>query len=104
MEFVTFPTEPCRSLFAHGKNHGAADVPCATFTSQGFGPEGDYEHSLFCTCGWERADHGEPEEEIVACTCLPCLVERENACSICGYGLFDAIHDACVTAMVEEEG
>jgi hypothetical protein len=34
------------------------DLPCNAFTSLGYGPEGDYEHSLFCrTCGWEYGDH-----------------------------------------------
>jgi hypothetical protein len=49
-----WPIEPCPS----NHEHPTADDPCDTFVSQGFGPEGDYEHSLFCrTCGWEYADH-----------------------------------------------
>jgi hypothetical protein len=38
-----------------------ADQPCGSFVSAGYGPEGDYEHSVFCSsCGWESADHIEP--------------------------------------------
>lgn len=60
-----FPIEDCPGgphtydEYGNGSCNGnvAAD-PCYRFASQGFGPEGDYEHSLFCRiCGWEYADH-----------------------------------------------
>jgi hypothetical protein len=37
-----------------------ASEPCNKFVSQGYGPLGDFEHSLFCnTCQWEYCDHDE---------------------------------------------
>lgn len=49
-----FPIEPCPS----DCSHPTAPEPCSSFVSQGFGPSGDYEHSLFCrVCGWELAEH-----------------------------------------------
>lgn len=56
---VGFPIQPCPS----GCLHPTADQPCGAFVSQGYGPEGDFEHSLFCaSCGWEYADHTDDED------------------------------------------
>lgn len=41
-----------------------ADQPCGTFVSAGYGPEGDFEHSVFCaSCGWEYGDHCDEDDE-----------------------------------------
>ena len=51
---MPFPCQPCPS----DCQHPVATEPCSDFVSQGFGPDGDFEHSTFCrSCGHEFADH-----------------------------------------------
>lgn len=55
-----WPIEECPS----NCEHPTAGEPCGHFVSQGYGPQGDFEHSLFCrACGWEYADHIDAEDE-----------------------------------------
>lgn len=67
----THPCQPCpagsHTYDEYGNslcNIETASEPCATFTSAGFGPEGDWEHSFFCSaCGWEQAEHITADDE-----------------------------------------
>lgn len=51
----------CRSGWEYGVApcERCAVEPCDRFRSIGRGPEGDFERSTFCACGFEYADHAE---------------------------------------------
>jgi len=57
--------EPCASHADHAAP--VAGEACSSFLSQGFGPDGDWEHSRFCAaCGWASGDHWTDEDEVLS--------------------------------------
>jgi hypothetical protein len=84
---MNFSCQPCPSHCEHPVTPEACDM----FTSQGFGPDGDYEHSLFCVhCGREFAEHS-PDTRSTDFVCAHpwdhltvCADQAWAQCQVCG--------------------